>query len=57
MPATPLPLPTAPVPCWRCGGPSQRQGLLYHLCETCQALLAEVQACYQGLKQEGDADG
>jgi hypothetical protein len=48
-------LPTAPAPCWRCGGPSQRQGLRYDLCPTCTAMLAEVQTRYQGPRPEEGA--
>jgi hypothetical protein len=32
-----IPLPRAPAPCWRCKGPSERQGLRYLLCPQCQA--------------------
>jgi Zn finger protein HypA/HybF involved in hydrogenase expression len=32
-----LPLPRSPAPCWRCQGPSERQGLRYLLCPSCQA--------------------
>ena len=47
----PVPLEAAPVSCWRCGGPSRRHGLLrYDPCATCQAMLAEVQARYQGAR-------
>ena len=31
-----LPLPRSPAPCWRCKGPSERQGLRYLLCVQCQ---------------------
>src|SRR5262245_39901633 len=31
-----LPLPRSPAPCWRCKGPSARQGLRYLLCAQCQ---------------------
>jgi hypothetical protein len=47
-----IPLPTAPVPCYRCGAPSTRQGLHYNPCKTCQAMLSEVQALYQGPQVE-----
>ena len=47
-PETPRPLPTAPAPCWRCGGPSSRQGLRYDLCEACAAAIAEIARRYQG---------
>ena len=30
-------LPRYPAPCWRCKGPSERQGLRYLLCPQCQA--------------------
>ena len=30
-------LPHYPAPCWRCKGPSERQGLRYLLCATCLA--------------------
>ena len=30
-----IPLPRYPAPCWRCQGPSERQGLRYLLCATC----------------------
>src|SRR5262245_49784552 len=33
----PIPLPRSPAPCWRCKGPSERQGLRYLLCPQCQA--------------------
>ena len=32
-----IPLPRYPAPCWRCKGPSERQGLRYLLCAQCQA--------------------
>ena len=32
-----IPLPRYPAPCWRCKGPSERQGLYYLLCATCLA--------------------
>jgi TubC N-terminal docking domain len=32
-----IPLPRSPAPCWRCTGPSERQGLRYLLCPQCQA--------------------
>ena len=32
-----IPLPRYPAPCWRCKGPSERQGLRYLLCATCLA--------------------
>ena len=32
-----IPLPRYPAPCWRCKGPSERQGLWYLLCAQCQA--------------------
>jgi TubC N-terminal docking domain len=32
-----IPLPRYPAPCWRCNGPSERQGLRYLLCGPCQA--------------------
>ena len=32
-----IPLPRYPAPCWRCRGPSERQGLRYLLCSQCQA--------------------
>ena len=32
-----IPLPRSPAPCWRCKGPSERQGLRYLLCTTCLA--------------------
>jgi hypothetical protein len=32
-----MPLPRSPAPCWRCKGPSERQGLRYLLCVQCQA--------------------
>ena len=32
-----IPLPRYPAPCWRCRGPSERQGLHYLLCATCLA--------------------
>ena len=35
-PARRLPLPRSPAPCWRCQGPSERQGLRYLLCAQCQ---------------------
>src|SRR5262245_23277901 len=31
-----IPLPRSPAPCWRCQGPSERQGLRYLLCAQCQ---------------------
>jgi hypothetical protein len=31
-----IPLPRFPAPCWRCRGPSERQGLRYLLCAQCQ---------------------
>src|SRR5215475_1956405 len=31
-----IPLPRYPAPCWRCKGPSERQGLRYVLCAQCQ---------------------
>src|SRR5262244_803915 len=31
-----IPLPRYPAPCWRCKGPSERQGLRYLLCVQCQ---------------------
>ena len=31
-----IPLPRYPAPCWRCKGPSERQGLRYLLCPQCQ---------------------
>src|SRR5262249_52419159 len=31
-----IPLPRSPAPCWRCKGPSARQGLRYLLCAQCQ---------------------
>jgi tubulysin polyketide synthase-like protein len=31
-----IPLPCYPAPCWRCKGPSERQGLRYLLCVRCQ---------------------
>ena len=31
-----IPLPRYPAPCWRCKGPSERQGLRYLLCTACQ---------------------
>ena len=31
-----IPLPCYPAPCWRCQGPSERQGLRYLLCPQCQ---------------------
>jgi hypothetical protein len=34
-PDRPIPLPRVPAPCWRCHGPSERQGLRYLLCPTC----------------------
>ena len=36
-PARRIPLPRSPAPCWRCKGPSERQGLRYLLCPQCQA--------------------
>ena len=64
MPDTPLPLPTAPAPCWRCGAPSSRQGLRYELCPTCAEAVAEIARRYQGRPAEaeetprqGDAGG
>lgn len=30
-----IPLPRYPAPCWRCKGPSERQGLRYLLCPRC----------------------
>ena len=30
-------LPRSPAPCWRCKGPSERQGLRYLLCPVCLA--------------------
>ena len=38
-PETQSPFPTSPGPGWRCRGPSQRQGLRYDPCPTCQAML------------------
>ena len=35
-PERPIPLPRDPAPCWRCKGPSERQGLRYLLCPQCQ---------------------
>ena len=32
-----IPLPRYPAPCWRCKGPSERQGLRYLRCPQCQA--------------------
>ena len=32
-----IPLLRYPAPCWRCKGPSERQGLRYLLCATCLA--------------------
>ena len=32
-----IPLPRYPAPCWRCKGPSERQGMRYLLCPQCQA--------------------
>ena len=32
-----IPLPRSPAPCWRCKGPSERQGLRYLLCPRCAA--------------------
>jgi hypothetical protein len=32
-----IPLPRYPAPCWRCKGPSERQGLRYLLCVACLA--------------------
>ena len=32
-----IPLPRYPAPCWRCQGPSERQGLRYLLCPQCQS--------------------
>src|ERR671935_1396540 len=32
-----IPLPRYPAPCWRCKGPSERQGLRYLLCPRCAA--------------------
>jgi hypothetical protein len=37
MPERQIPLPCYPAPCWRCKGPSERQGLHYLLCVTCLA--------------------
>jgi len=34
-PERPIPLPRYPAPCWRCKGPSERQGLRYLLCTAC----------------------
>jgi hypothetical protein len=48
MPDQSIPLPTAPAPCWRCGGPSSRQGLRSELCATCAARVAEIVRLYQG---------
>ena len=31
-----IPLPRYPALCWRCKGPSERQGLRYLLCAQCQ---------------------
>jgi hypothetical protein len=31
-----IPLTRYPAPCWRCKGPSERQGLRYLLCAQCQ---------------------
>lgn len=36
-PERPIPLPRYPAPCWRCKGPSERQGLRYLLCPACEA--------------------
>ena len=36
-----IPLPRYPAPCWRCKGPSERQGLRYLLCPPCQAETGE----------------
>ena len=44
----PVPLETAVVSCWRFGGPSRRHVLRFDPCETCTAMLAEVQARHQG---------
>jgi hypothetical protein len=54
-----LPLDASPVSCWRCGGPTrQRSGLLrFDPCETCVAMLAEVQARYAGRQKERDEGG
>ena len=56
LPETRIPPPRYPVPCWRCGGPSQRQGLRYDPCETCQAVLKEIAAVHQPpVRPEPDA--
>ena len=31
-----IPLPRSPAPCWRCKGPSERQGVRFLLCAPCQ---------------------
>jgi hypothetical protein len=36
-PESRIPLPRYPAPCWRCKGPSERQGLRYLLCAACLA--------------------
>ena len=48
LPETNLPLPVHQAPCWRCGAPSQRVGLRYDPCESCQAALKEIANAHQG---------
>jgi hypothetical protein len=37
IPERRIPLLRYPAPCWRCKGPSERQGLRYLLCPECQS--------------------
>src|SRR4029453_7641369 len=43
-----IPLPRYPAPCWRCKGPSERQGLRYLLCPQCQAETGAHDSLTQG---------
>ena len=40
-----IPLPRSPAPCWRCQGPSERQGLRYLLCPQCQGQEDQREQC------------
>jgi len=40
-----IPLPRSPAPCWRCKGPSERQGLRYLLCAQCQEQEDQREQC------------
>src|SRR5262245_53935355 len=43
-----IPLPRYPAPCWRCQGPSERQGLRYLLCPQCQGETGAHDSLTQG---------